>query len=72
MAAKDRITIHVRITPELLKRIKLAAVSNERSMNSEVEGRLARSFSLDDADRDEALRLLADVASIIDRGRTPR
>jgi hypothetical protein len=72
MPAKDRLTIHIRITPELLKRIKLAAVTNERSMNSEVEARLARSFSLDDADREEALRLLADVASIIDRGRNTR
>lgn len=72
MAAKDRFTIHIRITPDLLKRIKIAAASNMRSMNAEVEARLERSFPLDDIDRDEALRLLADVASIIDKGRAPR
>jgi hypothetical protein len=65
MAAQERLTIHIRLTPALLKRLKLAAVKNDRSLNSEVAYRLERSFSIDDADRDEALKLLADVAAII-------
>lgn len=69
MPAQDRLTIHIRITPELLKRLKLAAVASGRSMNAEVISRIERSFPLDDADRDEALRLLAEAAAIINRGK---
>ncbi|TPN43233.1 Arc family DNA-binding protein [Mesorhizobium sp. B1-1-7] len=69
MAAEDRLTIHVRITPSLLKRIKLAAVSNERSLNAEVTARLERSFPLEADDRDAVLKLLADAAAIIDKGK---
>jgi hypothetical protein len=65
MPASDRLTIHIRITPELLKRIKLAAVQNDRSLNAEVTTRLERSFSIDDSDRDAALKLLADLTAII-------
>jgi hypothetical protein len=70
MPAQDRLTIHIRLTPSLLKRIKLAAVENERSLNAEVTSRLERSFSIDDSGRDAALKLLADVAAIIS-GKTP-
>jgi hypothetical protein len=72
MPATDRLIIHIRITPELLKRIKRAAVENERSLNAEVTSRLERSFSLDNSDRDDALKLLADVVALIDKGRAPR
>ena len=72
MSATDRLIIHIRITPELLKRIKRAAIENDRSLNSEVTSRLERSFTLDNSDRDAALKLLADVAALIDRGRTSR
>lgn len=68
MAAQDRLTIHIRVTPALLKRMKLAAVGNDRSLNAEVTSRLERSFSLDDADRDAVLKLLAEAVTIIDRG----
>jgi hypothetical protein len=68
MPAPDRLTIHIRITPELLKRIKLAAVANDRSLNAEVTTRLERSFSLDNADRDAVLALLSEAAKIIDKG----
>ncbi|TPK14138.1 Arc family DNA-binding protein [Mesorhizobium sp. B2-5-11] len=64
----DRLTIHVRVPPLLLKQLKLAAVENDRSMNAEISARLERSFSIDDADRAEALKLLNEVISILDKG----
>jgi len=70
MPAQDRLIIHIRITPELLKRLKVAAAKGERSLNAEVVTRLERSFSLDSSDRDEAIRLLAEVSAIIDRGKS--
>lgn len=69
MPASDRLTIHIRITPALLKRIKMAAVENARSMNAEVAARLERSFPLEDSDRDAVLKLLAEASAIIDSGR---
>jgi len=71
-ATQDRLTIHIRITPALLKRLKMAAAGNSRSLNAEVTTRLDRSFSLDDNDRDEALRLIAEAVAVIDKGRAPR
>lgn len=65
MAPQDRLTIHIRLAPPLLKRIKAAAVENDRSLNAEVASRLERSFSLDDTDRQTALKMLADLAAII-------
>jgi len=65
MPAQDRLTIHIRITPSLLKRIKRADVENERSLNAEIASRLEKSFSIDNSDRDAALKLLADVVAII-------
>jgi hypothetical protein len=69
MPATDRLTIHIRIDPTLLKRIKRAAVENDRSLNAEVTSRLERSFTLDDSERDEVLRLLTGAISIIDKGK---
>lgn len=69
MPAQDRLTIHVRLDPALLKRIKRAAVENDRSLNAEVTSRLERSFTIDNSERDEVLRLLADAAAIVDKGR---
>ncbi|TIO62973.1 hypothetical protein [Mesorhizobium sp.] len=69
MPATDRLTIHIRITPALLKRLKLAAVEGGRSLNAEVTSRLERSFSLDDADRDAVLELLAAAMAIVDKGK---
>jgi hypothetical protein len=71
MPAQDRLTIHVRITPELLKRIKMAAVHNERSLNAEVTSRLERSFPLSDGDRDTVVKLLAEAIAVIDKGKAP-
>jgi hypothetical protein len=50
--------------------MKLAAVHNDRSMNAEIVARLERSFSIDDADRAEVLKLLNEAASILDKGRS--
>jgi hypothetical protein len=65
----DRLTIHIRVSPSLLKRIKIAAAKGERSMNAEIAARLERSFSLDDGDRASAVKLLTDAITILDRGR---
>lgn len=64
----ERLTIHVRVPPSLLKAMKLAAVENDRSMNAEIVARLERSFSIDDANRTQALKLLGEVVSLLDKG----
>ncbi len=46
-----------------------AAVDGGRSMNAEVVARLERSFAEHDQDRNEAVKLLADALSLLDRGR---
>ncbi|BCH20213.1 Arc family DNA-binding protein [Mesorhizobium sp. L-2-11] len=68
MPPQDRTTIHIRIPSSLLKRLKLAAAEGERSMNAEVAARLERSFSADDEDRVQAVKLLTDALSILDKG----
>lgn len=70
MAAKDLPTVHIRIEPALLKQLKIAAAQNSRSLNKEIALRLTRSFDISDAARDTALQLLAEVVSIIDKGKT--
>ncbi|RWL21949.1 MAG: Arc family DNA-binding protein [Mesorhizobium sp.] len=69
MPPQDRTTIHIRITPSLLKRLKIAAAEGERSMNAEVAARLERSFTDDDDNRVIAVRLLTEAASILDKGK---
>lgn len=68
MSQSDPPSFHLRLTPPLQKQVKLAAVENDRSMNAEILARLERSFSNGDADRDAALKLLADAMDILDKG----
>lgn len=72
---------NLRLTPELHKRLKLAAVENERSMNAEITVRLERSFEpepltalaealrplakLSDGDRARAGELLIEFGSLL-------
>jgi hypothetical protein len=68
MSQSDPPSFHLRLTPPLQKRIKLAAVENERSMNAEILARLERSFAENDVDRAKAVKLLADAISLLDKG----
>lgn len=65
-------SFHVRLTPALMKRIKIAAVENERSINAEISARLDRSFDLGDDDRAKAVKLLAETLALLDKGRRPK
>ncbi len=69
MPPTERLTIHIRVTPDMLKRLKRSAIDGGRSMNAEVVARLERSFAEHDQDRNEAVKLLADALSLLDRGR---
>jgi hypothetical protein len=69
MPQPDNPSFHLRLTPALRKQIKLAAAQNERSINAEIQARLERSFVIDDADRVQALKLLTEVVSLLDKGR---
>ncbi len=69
MPPTERLTIHIRVSPSLLKRIKIAAAENGRSMNAEIVARLERSFGPDDKNRTEALKLLKEVLSLLDKGK---
>ncbi len=69
MPPTERLTIHIRVTPDMLKRLKRSAIDGGRSMNAEVVARLERSFAKHDQDRNEAVKLLADALSLLDRGR---
>lgn len=68
MPPQDRLTIHIRVTPALLKRIKIAAAQGERSMNAEIASRLERSFGPEDEHRRAAVKLLTDAVAILDKG----
>ena len=52
-----------------MKRIKLAALENDRSINAEISSRLENSFDLADNDRREIRSLLTDAIAVIDRSR---
>ncbi|HET7413418.1 MAG TPA: Arc family DNA-binding protein [Pararhizobium sp.] len=61
-------SFHVRLSPALMKRIKMAAAESERSINAEIAFRLENSFDLADGARQEIRSLLSDALSIIDKG----
>lgn len=65
MPQSDAPSFHVRLPASLLKRLKITAVENERSMNAEIAARLERSFDLDANDRGKAVALLTDALSIL-------
>lgn len=59
------LSVHLRLTPELKARLQAEASGNDRSINSEILGRLERSFDLDAADRARVLQLLSEAAQIL-------
>ncbi|RUV69665.1 MAG: Arc family DNA-binding protein [Mesorhizobium sp.] len=69
MPQSDNPSFHLRLTPALRKRIRLAAVENERSINAEISARLERSFSLDEEDRAKAVKLLTEAILVLDKAR---
>ncbi|TGQ69545.1 Arc family DNA-binding protein [Mesorhizobium sp. M00.F.Ca.ET.186.01.1.1] len=68
MPTENRLTIHIRLTPSLIKQIKVSAAESGRSMNAEIAARIERSFSTDDADRMRVSDLLAQALAILDKG----
>ncbi|MFC6487327.1 Arc family DNA-binding protein [Nitratireductor sp. GCM10026969] len=68
MPSSEPPSFHLRLSADLMKRIKLAAVENDRSINAEIAARLERSFDLTDGDREIALKLLADTVAILSKG----
>ncbi|TPN44423.1 Arc family DNA-binding protein [Mesorhizobium sp. B1-1-4] len=61
-------SFHVRLTHALMKRIKLAAVENQRSINAEIAARLENSFDLDDGERQQLRAILTDARKVLDKG----
>ncbi|NUR12314.1 MAG: Arc family DNA-binding protein [Bradyrhizobium sp.] len=57
---------HIRLTPELKKKLKVAAAENGRSFNEEVAARLEGSFELTNDTRDNVKRLLAQALAKLD------
>jgi hypothetical protein len=53
----------------LMKRIKIAAAENDRSINAEILARLEGSFNLASTDRQELRTLLAEAMAIVEHTR---
>ncbi|WP_019170703.1 Arc family DNA-binding protein [Pseudaminobacter salicylatoxidans] len=68
MSKSDHPSFHLRLPPHLLKQVKLPSVEIERSITAEILARLERTFADDDADRREAVKLLTDAISLLDKG----
>lgn len=68
MPTPDNPSFHLRLSPELRKRIRVAAAENERSITQEISTRLERSFSMDESDRTAAVKLLTEAIAVLDRG----
>ncbi|MBZ9986098.1 Arc family DNA-binding protein [Mesorhizobium sp. BH1-1-5] len=64
----SRLDSHIRLTPELKKKLKVAAAENGRSFNEEVAARLEGSFELTSDTRDKVKQLLAQAMSELDVG----
>jgi len=59
-------SFHVRLSASLLKRLKISAAENGRSMNAEIAARLEQSYELAAADRAKAAALLAQLQALLD------
>ena len=59
-------SFHVRLPASLLKRLKIAAAENGRSMNAEIAARLEVSFDLNNAERERVRTLLAKAITVLD------
>ncbi len=80
MKTNDAARFNLHIGAALKKRIKLAGVHNNRTMNGEIVARLERSFepdpldlrallSLDDEDRAKAVELLRQLIELLSKTR---
>jgi plasmid stability protein len=72
MPQPDASSFHVRLQPDLMKRLKVAAAENERSINAEISARLAGSFDLSDDDRQKAVNLLTQAVDLLTKGQPRR
>jgi len=61
-------SFHARLPASLLKRLKISAVENGRSLNAELVTRLEASFELGAAERGKAAALLSEALKIIEKG----
>ena len=68
MPRHDEPSFHLRLPPDLRKRVKLASVENERSMTEEIIARLETSFDLVPGDRMKLAELLAEAQEIVEKG----
>ena len=66
MQKADRLTSHIRLTPALKKRLKVAAAENGRSLNEEVVSRLEGSFELDGEQRARVKALLGEALAALE------
>lgn len=68
MPKSEPSSFHVRLSPALMKRIRLAAVENGRSVNAEIFARLEGSFEMNDPARQQIKALLSRAIEIVDAG----
>lgn len=66
MPKSEPSSFHVRLSPALMKRIRLAAVENGRSVNAEIFTRLEGSFEISDPARQQIKALLSRAIEIVD------
>ncbi|TPN57142.1 Arc family DNA-binding protein [Mesorhizobium sp. B1-1-7] len=64
----ERLDSHIRLTPDLKKRLKVAAAENGRSLNEEVVTRLEGSFELTSDGRAKLKGLLAQALRELESG----
>jgi len=66
MPKTDRLTSHIRLSPALKRRLKVAAAENGRSLNEEVVLRLEGSFEVNSSQRGRLKELLGAALSELD------
>jgi hypothetical protein len=64
----DRLTSHIRLTPGLKKRLKIAAAENGRSLNEEVVVRLEGSFDIAAGERSAVVAQLKETLRLLEEG----
>lgn len=88
MSEPEQPRFNLRLTPSLQRRIKHAAIDNDRSINAEIIARLELSFApdaathlgealtpfanLDPSERDQVKRLLNEAFEVLSRGKAAR
>lgn len=65
MPQSDPSSFHVRLSPALMKRIKVAAAENERSINAEIAARLDDSFGVTNEERQKLRTLLSEATRML-------